>query len=198
MIEYTTLKVHPEDYGAITIIMSSFGWEVTNAMETYNVNTRISYADFYNGVIATRTTVDDFISIFWERDMNMPNYAKLCELEQEYLKREKDLGKEPSKPIKFTIPITILMGLPAILSTIFGAVYFFLGILGYIMEKDVSLFIMVAGGAILLGVGAVLAGLCVLFNILRWKSYKKNKKRYEELIEEVADILTEADDIRIG
>ena len=172
MKEYTTLKISPAEYNAVTKTMSSFGWAVRSANETYSEQTNVSDVNYYTGIITTSTTVTNFVSVFFERDTEMEHYSELRELEKQYIDCMSRTSY-PVKPKKFTVT--------AIIATIALSIF---SLLISTMARELSFV-----PYVILPVGVALI-------ILKWVLYHTNKKRYLEACSKANSIETKARAIR--
>ena len=83
--EYKQFDVLNENAPNIIRWMTEFGWKLKSSQRIFNRSSRPTGAVTYQNLtyIHTETEVDDFTELLFERDVNMPFYDEVCELEEE-------------------------------------------------------------------------------------------------------------------
>ena len=90
------IKCSPSETNETIELWQSFGWELMGApQEIFNQNTRLTGRSEEKETYTTTTT--NYVKITFQRDKNMPNYAELVDLEQEY----ENIPSPPRYPNRF-------------------------------------------------------------------------------------------------
>lgn len=89
MIESMSLTVAPWDEQGAINDFQAFGWHLSTSQEVYDNSVKFErrYGDLYQ---VTSTT--NYVKLLFQRDKNMPNYAKICEFEELYFNAKKVMG----------------------------------------------------------------------------------------------------------
>jgi len=209
MKEYKTVRVAPEDVDGEVPCHEVFGWKLESTQEVYNesqeitgisgqsINVGQSNVDYY-GIrhsggssstqlgVQSRTKVTHFIALRFSRETTMPNYEKLKQLEQDYIKKDEEykrccgfqFAEAPSKLITFTV-----------IAAIFGVIGIGLGVL---LSSLLPLIVGI--------VAAVAAVVCLIVSIVIYVNRKKdaesvneyNMKRKQDWVKEAALIYNQA------
>lgn len=191
MIEYKTERVLPQLENSILSVNATFGWQLISSQEVYNETTGISgvnvksYGAFMQGFtgqdgkisVNTYTNVTHFISMRFGRDTAMPEYDRICSLENQFY-ASVNMPK-PKKPVTLTAVCVIAMLI--VLISIFNAVA--QNIMPNLWETMVCIVIPV---------------MLIPPTIIFWRSYKKDMVQFEEVKRRGADALMQARQIMNG
>lgn len=81
MFETRTVKVHPDDEQSKINEMTCFGWSMINRQEILSHD---NYLSEENGKIYQHRKTTHFVSLVFQRDMNLPNIQKIRELQAKF------------------------------------------------------------------------------------------------------------------
>ena len=191
MIEYKTERVLPQYESNILQVNASFGWQLISSQEIYNESTEIagvdvkSYGAFMQGFtgndgkinVRTYKNVTNYVSMRFGRDTRMPDYDKICALENEFYSSIS--ARQPKKPATLTAIGVIAMII--VIISIINAISS--GISAELWEILVCIAVPV---------------IFIPLIILKWRSYKKNTALYERMQDDAADALTAAQQLVNG
>lgn len=140
MIEYRTERIFPQYQDSVTELLGVFGWSIVSSQEIYNESTDIVGVDvkiygdgfiggFMQGFtgssgtvnVRQRKNISNYVVLNFARDTDMPNYARLRELNAEF---ESIMNaEEPKKPVKrtaVTVVGTLIIAVSIIMALING------------------------------------------------------------------------------
>ena len=181
MLEYRTEKCTPNDLDSTCQAMQVWGWKLEQTQEVYSENNEIvsndthlvgrqdifgNYHDLHlESTPVTQKTVTHYISARFSRDKAMPNYKRICELEQEYYH-----PKEKSPKVKISEPHSNV-GLA--MKILFGGLFFGTGGIGLAISSG-STAILVCVIALLV----IFATVCIVCAVKAHKTYKIAYEKY--------------------
>ena len=113
MIETVSKKVSPDSEQSTINFMANFGWSLQSSQEINNTD---SHLERRGDEIYSVTTKENYVKLVFQRDTNMPNYARISELESKYLSL---LNKEPDAP-QFNL---IIAGILLVMYIVPGVIY---------------------------------------------------------------------------
>lgn len=85
-LEVKTFDIAPCEEQTLLNIMYSFGWTLKSSQRIFNRSTRPTSAFTFEGTtfIHSETETDEFTSLTFERETNIPHYRKIVKLEDEF------------------------------------------------------------------------------------------------------------------
>ena len=98
-LEIKTLNVENSKEDATIKLYLNFGWTLKSSQRIYNKD---SHLESRGSETYSVTETTDFTKLLFERDSNIPNYAKLCKLESDYTTMQEALPK-----IFYASPVSI-------------------------------------------------------------------------------------------
>lgn len=183
MKEFKTIRVSSEEENDVVTCHSHFGWVLDDSREVYNesqeivgVNKKVtSYGAFMRGFtgydgkveteVQTRTNVTHYITLRFSREMSIPGYEKLVNLENAFMNAEEPMYRAHVKPVKNSPPIILtVIAAIALVVVIISLLQATAGADGELWEYVVC---------VLVGLAAVLS------IIISWVLYAKNKSKKE-------------------
>lgn len=201
MLEYRTEKCTPNDLDSTCQAMQVWGWKLEQTQEVYSENNEIvstdthlagrqdifgNYRDLHlESTPVTQKTVTHYISARFSRDKAMPNYKRICELEQEYYHPKeacpKVAIKEPSSNTWLAIIILI------------GGLFFGAWALGRAISSGSTMFLVC-----MIALLVIFATVCIVCAVKAHKTYKiafatysKEKTEYEKRVDKRRDEILE-------
>ncbi len=190
MTEYRTERVDPQMESDVIEILGTFGWVLVSSQEIYNESSEIVGVDvkvyddsflggFMQGFtgsdgkinVRQRKNITNYVVLKFERDTEMPNYAELSALNDEF--ENKLTVAEPKKPVKRTA------------ATVIGTLLIVISIIMALVE----------------GTSALLWEIlvCVIFPLIMvpitavgWVKYKRNLAYYNDVRYRLNEIYSEA------
>lgn len=103
MIETRAEKVSPRQEQSVINLLANFGWTLQSSQEINNTDSHLERRgdDIYNV-----TTKENYVKLVFQRDTNMPNYARLSSLEKNYFSL---LAGEPDAPNGLSIGVAFIL-----------------------------------------------------------------------------------------
>lgn len=91
MKEYRTERVSPESESQKIMYYEAFGWVLENTQEVYHESEKLVRANTQNTefrgletTFDTKTEVTNYVTLRFSRDLQMPHYARLVELQNKF------------------------------------------------------------------------------------------------------------------
>lgn len=99
MLETKKIQIAPKYEQSVVSTQQAFGWHLVSSQE---VKTKDSHLEkgkhwFDNDTIYSVTETDTHVNLLFERDTNMPHYAEIVALENEYNSKGPSWVEEPTK-----------------------------------------------------------------------------------------------------